>query len=137
MEAVNKIKILLENANQIWSLFKKRIPNWQAQPNIWDKVKWGFEVGDSAGWYESQAITLHFGAWAGTYGCSSTYKQIDLDGEIFRRHFLKYLNENKEQIMLSIADSLNKEATLLKNKAESELNTQLSRLQELDKTHQP
>lgn len=131
MEAVNKIKVLLENVNEIRGLFLQKIPRWKADSATYDKTRWGFVDGDCDGWYKGQAITMHFGAWAGTYGDSSTYKQIDLDGDIFRRRLLKYLNDNQEQIMLAIADSIENEAALIKKDAEHELNQQLSKLQEL------
>jgi hypothetical protein len=132
MTAVNKIKALLENANEIRRLFLQKIPKWKADRATYDKTRWGFSEGEGDGYYKGQAITIHFGAWAGTYGDSSTYKQIDLDGSIFRMRFLKYLNDNQETIMLAIADAMEKDAALLKNDAESELNQQLSKLKELE-----
>lgn len=137
MEAVSKIKKLLENVNEIRRLFLQKIPKWKAEPSTYDKTRYGFVEGDCDGWYKGQTITMHFGAWMGTYGDSSTYKQIDLDGEIFRRRLLKYLNDNKQSIMLAIADSMEEEAALLKKEAESELNQQLSKLQELENEPQP
>lgn len=137
MEAVSKIKNLLENVNEIRRLFLQKIPRWKADPATYDKRRWGFTEGEGDGYYKGQAIRMHFGAWCGTYGDSSTYKQIDLDGDIFRRHLLKYLNDNQEQIMLAVADSMENEAALLKKEAESELNQQLSKLQELENESQP
>lgn len=137
MEAVDKIKKLMENVNEIRRLFLQKIPKWKAEPKTYDKTRWGFVEGDNDGWYNSQTVTLHFGSWCGTYGDSSTYKQIDLDGSIFRNHFMKYLNNNKEQIMMAVADSIEKEAVLLKADAEKELNKQLSKLQELENQPQP
>lgn len=131
MENVEKIKRLLNNATEIKDLFQKKIPIWKAEPQKYDKTRWGFEQGNNDGWYADQTITLHFGAWAGTYGCSSVYKKIDLDGGIFRQHFLRYLNNNKEQIMLAVAESIEKEATDLKEKAEAELNKELTKLQNI------
>ena len=133
MEAVSKIKILIETVNEIRRLFTQKIPKWKADPATYDKTRYGFVQGDCDGYYASQAITMHFGAWCGTYGDSSTYKQIDLDGDTFRRNLLKYLNDNQKQIMLAVADSMEKEAALLKKEAESELNQQLSKLHELSK----
>lgn len=133
MDAVSNIKRLMNNVNEIRRLFLQKIPLWKSDPGHYDKTKWGFEEGDHDGWYKGQAITIHFGSWAGTYGDSSTYKQIDLDGDIFRKHLLKYLNTHKEQIMMAVADSIEQEAVSLKTDAEMELNTQLSKLQELSK----
>ncbi len=55
-----------------------------------------------------------------------------MDGDVFKIHFLKYLNANKKEIMLSIAESIEKEAKSLKEKAEEEVKAQLSELAELD-----
>lgn len=128
METVEKIKKLIRNAEQIKDLFNKKIPMWQREPSTYDKTRWGFVQGDFDGWYKDQAITLHFGAWMGTYGDSSTYKQIDLDGDVFKQHFLLYLNKNRKEVMMAVADSIEKEAVLLKEKAQNELNSELSNL---------
>jgi hypothetical protein len=136
MEAVSKIKRLMENANEIRRLFLQKIPKWKADKATWDKTRWGFTEGEGDGYYKGQSMTIHFGAWAGTYGDSSTYKQIDLDGAIFKSRLLKYLNDNQEKIMLAVADSMEKDAALLKESAETELKQQLSKLTELETPQQ-
>lgn len=128
METVEKIKKLRHNADQIKDLFVKKIPMWQADPETFDKTRWGFVQGDNDGWYSSQTITLHFGAWAGVYGNSSVYKQIDLDGDVFRAHFLKYLNNHRAEIMMGVAESIEVEAAGLKSNAEAELNKEMQEL---------
>lgn len=131
METVEKIKKLIRNAGQIKDLFNRKIPMWQQEPSTYDKTRWGFVQGDCDGWYKDQAITLHFGAWMGTYGDSSTYKQIDLDGDVFKLHFLQYLNKNRKEIMMAVAELIEKEANSLKEKAQSELGEELSKLQSI------
>lgn len=131
METVEKIKKLRHNADQIKDLFVRKIPMWQADSKTYDKTRWGFYPGDNDGWYSSQTITLHFGAWAGTYGCSSVYKQIDLDGDVFRSHLMKYLNSHREEIMMGVAASIEAEAAKLKSDAEEELNKEMNQLKEL------
>jgi hypothetical protein len=136
MDNVTKIKKLRANAERIKDLFAKKIPMWQSDPKHFDKTRWGFVQGDNDGWYESQTVTLHFGAWAGVYGDGSTYKEIDLDGDIFREHFMKYLNSHKSEIMMGVAASIEAEAAKLKIDAEAELNKELTQLKELS-TPQP
>lgn len=132
METLEQIKKLLENANEIKSLFEKKIPLWNKNREHYDKTRVGFVEGGSNGWYASCETNVHFAAWCGIFGDSSTYKQIDLDGEIFRKHFMKYLNNNKQAIMMEIAESIEREAKELKLKAEGELNEELSKLKQLD-----
>ena len=62
-------------------------------------------------------------------GCSS---QCSLDTEVFAKHFLAYLNDNAEPIMMEIADRIMKEAASLKENAEKELKQQLESLQTLE-----
>lgn len=131
MQTRELVKSLLDNANEIRRLFLQKIPLWKSEPHTYDKTRWGFVQGDNDGWYKGSTIELHFGAWCGTYGDSSTYKQITLDGEIFRKHFLNYLNSNKEKIMLTIADSIELEAKEHANKAKEELTKELNGLNEL------
>lgn len=132
LPATEAIKILMENTNEIRRLFLQKIPTWTKDPKEYDKTSWGFEQGNHNDWYKGQEITLHFGAWCGTYGDSSTYKQISLDGEIFRKHFLNYLNRNKEQIMMALADSIESEAKQLKTEAASELQKEMDKLTALE-----
>ena len=131
MEALKLVKRLRGNANQIYALFLQKIPKWKADPKTYDKTRWGFVEGDNDGWYKEATIEVHFGAWAGTYGDSSTYKQISLDGDLFREHFLKYLNSHKEDIMTAIAKSMENEAQSLVDKAKAEITTELNKLNEL------
>lgn len=133
MTTVETIKKLTNNVNEIRRLFLQKIPTWLKNRKHYDKIRWGFVEGDNQGWYKGQTITVHFGAWCGTYGDSSTYKQIDLDGDVFRKHFLSYLNANKEAIMLAVADSIEAEAKGLKANAQQELTDQMNMLSELDK----
>jgi hypothetical protein len=131
MTTTEKIKKLMNNVNEIRCLFLDKIPKWLKDRKTYDKIRWGFEEGNGRDFYEGQQITTHFGAWCGTYGDSSTYKSISLDGDVFKDHFLKYLNKNKEQIMLAIADSIEAEAKLLKADAQKELTDQLVKLDQI------
>lgn len=131
MKTFEQIKKLRENVSQIRTLFNDLIPKWQIDRETYDKTRWGFVSGGSNGWYKDCEILIHFEAWCGTYGDSSTYNQIEMDGNVFKTHFLKYLNANKKDIMLSIADSIENEAKSLKEKAEEEVREQLLMLEEL------
>lgn len=132
MKNFEQIKKLTRNAEAIKTLFNDLIPKWQADPKYYDKTRFGFIEGGSNGWFESCESLIHFEAFCGTYGDSSTYCQISMDGDVFKSHFLKYLNANKKEIMMAIADSIEKEAKSLKEKAEEEVKSQLSELAKLD-----
>ena len=129
METLKEIKKLQSNAASIKKLFNELIPLWKSDPKTYDKTRWGFTEGNSDGWYPEMRIYFH--AWCGTYGDSSTYNQIDYDGDVFKKHFLSYLNNNKQEIMLEIAKSINNEAVKLKEKAQEELQDELNKLIEL------
>jgi len=132
MKNLEQIKKLLANANEIKDLFERKIPMWKANKDTYDKTRFGFVEGGSDGWYKTCETNIHFGAWAGTYGDSSTYKQIDLDGDIFKKHFVNYLNRNKQEIMMAIAKQIEEEAKKLKDEAKKELDAELALLTELD-----
>ena len=131
MENFEQIKKLLRNSKEIRDLFGVKIPMWRAKKDTYDKTRFGFVEGGSDGWYTSCETNIHFSAWAGTYGDSSTYKQIDLDGDVFKEHFVKYLNLNKEAIMMAIAEQIDQEAKSLKSEAEAELKEQFKILNDL------
>jgi ElaB/YqjD/DUF883 family membrane-anchored ribosome-binding protein len=69
----------------------------------------------------------------GIYGNSGCSSQCDLDKDIFGHHLLKYLNANKQTIMLAIADQIEKEAGELKAKAQEELKKAMDELESVDK----
>lgn len=132
MKTFEEIKKLKKSSQSIKTLFKELIPEWSENREIYDKIRLGFVQGGSNGWYPDNEILIHFEAWCGTYGDSSTYNQINIDGDVFKKHFLGYLNKNKMQIMMSIAESIDEEAISLKEKAEEEVKSQLAELAELD-----
>ena len=132
MKNFDQIKKLLSNSREIKDLFERKIPLWKSKKEKYDNTRYGFVAGGSDGWYKDCEINIHFAAWAGTYGDSSTYKEIDLDGEIFKKHFLQYLNLHKQDIMMSIANQIEQEAKSLKLEAEAEIKEHQAILNELN-----
>jgi hypothetical protein len=131
MEEVKKVELLLRNADEIRDLFTNKLPRWSANRDKYDKVRVGFGEGSSNGWYQSCETNVWFFAWMCTYGYSSTYKQINLDGDLFKKHFVSYLNKNKESIMMAIADQITEEARSIKEKATKELTEKLNSLEKI------
>lgn len=132
MESLKEIKRIRQNSNSILELFDKKIPLWKSNPSHYDKVDWGFNIDKR--FAASEPASIFFGAYKGVYGDSGCSSQISLDKDIFINHLLKYLNENKESIMKSIAISIEKQAAELKDKATAELNSQMEYLKELEET---
>lgn len=130
MESLERIKKLRRNANSIKGLFNVRMPKWAADTHHYDKTGSGFNTDDR--FKACESFPVFFSSHMGTYGDSGCSTQCELDKEIFQNHFIKYLNKNTKQIMLSIAESIENEAKTLKEKAESELNAEMSKLKELD-----
>lgn len=135
MQTVEEIKKLRNNANEIRSLFKSKIPKWESDPKYYDKTDYGFNKDPR--FNACEAISIAFSSYMGSYGNSGSSTQCSLDKNIFGAHLLKYLNGNKEHIMLAIADSIEREAASLKEKAEKELNAQIESLKELEASVKP
>jgi len=132
MEALEKIKILRQNANSIIELFNVKIPKWESDKKHYDKVGWGFNQDDR--FNAHKPFSISFDSHMGVYGDSSCSRQCSLDNDIFMRHFLKYLNSHRKQIMLGVAESIQNEALSLKAKAEAELQSQLQMLVQLEES---
>lgn len=126
---VDQIKELTNNANSIISLFLQKIPKWKNESKHYDKVGWGFNIDNR--FSSCEGINITFDSYMGTYGDSGCSRECHLDKNIFNSHLLKYLNDNKESIMIAIADSIRKEAIGLKEGAENELLQQLEKIREL------
>lgn len=118
-KTIDYIKKLKHNTTQIRELFLTKIPLWKQYHEQYDKTTYQFEEGNHNDW--ETPIVLCFTAWMGTYGSSSTHQELRLDNNIFKKHFIQYLNNNKETIMLAVADLIEKEAVKLKIQAEEEL----------------
>jgi len=130
MKNLETIQKLRNNVSQIRTLFKEKIKLWAEDEKYYDKTGLGFNLDNR--FSACSKIEIWFSSWKGVYGDSGCSSQLDLDAEIFKNHLLKYLNLNKEEIMLKIADSIELEAKSLKDNAEEELNSQLKKLSELD-----
>jgi len=130
MKTFEEIKKLRENVSQIRTLFNVKIPKWLTDQKHYDKTGVYFNTDDR--FTACGKIEIWFSSWMGTYGDSGCSTQCRLDINVFRKHFVSYLNANRKEIMLAIADSIEKEAKSLKEKAEEEVKAQLSELAELD-----
>ena len=130
MKTFEEIKKLRENVSQIRTLFNVKIPKWLEAPKTYDKIGYSFNTDDRFSAFGK--IEIWFSSWMGTYGDSGCGDQLRLDKDIFKKHFVSYLNKNKKEIMMAVADSIEKEAKSLKEKAEEEVKAQLSQLAELD-----
>jgi len=130
MKNLEEIKRLRTNADAIYSLFNQKIPLWEKDPKHYDKTGWGFN--EDSRFNACKAASIAFSSHKGTYGDSGCSSQLSLDDSLFQKHLVKYLNKNKEIVMMAIAKSIEEEAKLLKLKAEEELNLQLLKLAELD-----
>lgn len=124
MENLEKIEQLLKNFGEIKNLFDVKIPKWSSDKQHYDKVYHGFSEGSDGGNYNP--VSLYFFARCGTYGDSSTYREISMDAEIFAEYFIKYLNRNEKDVMMGIAELILKDAAFLKEKAKKELEEKLS-----------
>ena len=130
MENLERIKKLRTNAGAIRELFVQKIPKWLKDPKHYDKVGWGFNIDNR--FQSCSNATISFDSYMEVYGDSGCGRECSLEADIFHNHFVKYLNKNKELIMLEIANSIELEAKSLKEKAEQELNDQLLKLKELN-----
>ena len=130
MDTLDEIKKLRQNANSIYALFLQKIPKWKTDTKHYDKTGWGFN--DDSRFNACKAASIAFSSHMGTYGDSGCGRQVDLDEKIFEKHLLKYLNANKETVMMAIAKQIELEAKALKEKAESELNEEMNKLKELE-----
>lgn len=130
MEAFNTIEKLKSEANRIKMLFLESIPAWTADPKHYDKVGFGFNLDDR--FQAATSINVYFSSKCGIYGNSSCYSVLHLDDTIWKNHFIKYLNKNKTEIMLAIADQMLEEAKSHKTKAMEELETNIKKLQDLE-----
>lgn len=130
MKNLDEIKKLLNNANEIYSLFNQKIPLWESRPDHYDKVGWGFN--DDKRFSASESVPVYFSAYKGVYGDSGCSTQVNLDNKLFYEGLITYLNKNKKEIMLEIAKFLELKAKKLKKDAENELKSELEKLSKLD-----
>nr|WP_288210474.1 hypothetical protein [uncultured Dysgonomonas sp.] len=129
MKKLDEVKTLRRNVSAIRTFFNASLQKYKSDSRC-DKFNYGFNIDDR--FKACQGKTITFDSWAGYFGDSGCSNILSLSSEIFNKHLLKYLNNNKHTIMLAIADSIEKEASSLKGEAEKELQAELDKLKELD-----
>lgn len=129
MKKLDEVKTLRRNVSAIRTFFNASLQKYKLDSRC-DKFNYGFNIDDR--FKACQGKTITFDSWAGYFGDSGCSNILSLSPEIFNKHLLKYLNNNKHTIMLAIADSIEKEASSLKGEAEKELQAELDKLKELD-----
>lgn len=130
MKTVEEIQKLRRNSQSIYDLFLQKIPKWNADQKRYDKTGWGFDK-DSR-FNACKPFLISFSSWMGVYGDSGCSSECHLDDKLFEDHLIKYLNWNKETVMLAIAKQIDDEAKSLKSKAEAELNAKMDELKQLE-----
>lgn len=129
MKKLDEVKELRKNVSAIRNFFNASLQKYKSDSRC-DKFNYGFNLDDR--FKACQGRTITFDSWAGYFGDSGCSNIVSLSSEIFNKHLLKYLNNNKHTIMLAIADSIEKDASSLKGEAEKELQAELDKLKELD-----
>lgn len=128
MKKLDEVKELIRNVASIRNFFNVNLEKYKADSRC-DKFGYGFNQDDRFKACQGKAIT--FDSWAGYFGDSGCSSIVSLSPEIFNKHLLRYLNNNKHTIMLAIADSIEKDAKSIKDEAEKELQIELDKLREL------
>ena len=129
MKKLDEVKELRTNVSVIRNFLNASLQKYK-EDSLCDKFNYGFNLDDR--FKACQGKTITFDSWVGYFGDSGCSNIVRLSPEIFNKHLLRYLNNNKHTIMLAIADSIEKEAINLKNDAEKELLAELDKLKELD-----
>lgn len=129
MKKLDEVKELRRNVSAIRNFFNASLQKYKADSRC-DKFNYGFNLDDR--FKACQGKTITFDSWAGYFGDSGCSNIVSLSPEIFNKHLLRYLNNNKHAIMLAIADSIEKDAINLKGEAEKELQAEMDKLKELD-----
>lgn len=129
MKNLDEVKELRKNVSAIRNFLNATLQKYKSDPRI-DKLDYGFNKDKR--FAACNGVTVTFYSLVGSYGSSSCSTIVNLSSDIFNKHLLKYLNDNKNSIMEKIADSIEKDAISLKGEAEKELQAELDKLKELD-----
>ena len=129
MKKLDEVKELRKNVSAIRNFLNATLQKYKSDSRI-DKLDYGFNKDKR--FAACNGVTITFDSLVGSFGSSSCSTIVNLSSDIFNKHLLKYLNNNKHTIMLAIADSIEKDAKSLKGEAEKELQAELDKLKELD-----
>lgn len=129
MKKLEEVKELRRNVSAIRNFLNISLQKYKEDSRC-DKFNYGFNIDER--FKACQGETITFDSWAGYFGDSGCRSIVRLSPEIFNKHLLMYLNNNKHTIMLAIADSIEKDAKSLRCEAEKELQAELDKLKELD-----
>jgi len=129
MKKLDEVKELIKNVSAIRNFVNATLQKYKSDTRI-DKLDYGFNKDKR--FAACNGVTVTFDSLVGSYGSSSCSTIVNLSSDIFNKHLLRYLNNNKHTIMLAIADSIEKDAKSLRSEAEKELQAELDKLKELD-----
>lgn len=129
MKKLDEVKELRKNVSAIRNFLNATLQKRKADLRI-DKLEYGFNKDKR--FAACDGVTVTFDSFVGSYGSSSCSTIVNLSSDVFNKHLLRYLNNNKHTIMLAIADSIEKDAISLKGEVEKELQAELDKLKELD-----
>ena len=129
IKKLEELKELRRNVSAIRNFLNSTLQKYKSDTRI-DKLDYGFNKDKR--FAACNGVTITFDSLVGSYGSSSCSTIVNLSSDIFNKHLLKYLNDNKHSIMEKIANSIEKEAINLKNDAEKELQAELDKLKDLD-----
>jgi hypothetical protein len=128
MESIEKIERIRKSSNSIKNFFNVTIPKWEKNGK-YDKTGYGFCEDDR--FKACEGFYVWIDSHEGVYGNSNCGKCIELDKDIFKKHFICYLNKNKKNILLEIAESIEKESLKYKEDAIKELKNKLNIIENL------
>lgn len=121
------------NGKRLYEFVTKRLPqirNEKLDPRSpIDKHSDGFSCSESI---QSMNIRdLSYSSFTGSYGNSSTYSDLPVDGKMMKDYFLRYLNRHKDEILREMAIDMMDDAENMKRDALQELEVLKNKIENL------
>jgi len=128
MENVKKIKELFKLSKHL----KNFINNYNRVTSEKSCDKHNFEFRKLDSNFQVFCAEISLMAYTGYYGSSSCSTFLDLNSVDCEKYLIKYLNDNKQELLNAMAEMAESDALKMKNDARLELDSAYTLLNELD-----
>lgn len=129
MENLKKIEDLLRASNDLKESINKFKNVYKADQKRYDKIGFGFN--EDSRFQACEPLKLWLSTWKGVYGDSNCGNILSIDRDIFNKHLFKAIDKRKWELLNEVIETINAEASTLKEQALKELNEKLERVNAL------
>lgn len=129
MENLEKIENLLNASTALKEAINKFKTVYKADTKRYDKLGFGFNMDNR--FKACEGFNIWLSTWKGVYGDSNCGNILSIDKDIFNKHLFNAIEKRQWELLNEVSETIIAEAAVLKEKALTELNEKLEKVNSL------